>query len=382
MHCDQYATSRDAMNNAQIRSAAPGDILRDDQVTGLHLRAFDNRKSFYLYYRTKSRKERRPKLGDFGIITLDQARKIAREMLYKVSLGEDPAEDRKVLPQSVTFAEIWPRYWTEHGSRKKSSREDQRIYDKHLPDWFKQLPVDQFTYTEVYRLHHSLKETPYQANRTLALVSKFFHLCEQWGYRHQGANPCQHVKRFKEEKRRRYMTAEEAQMVAELLAEKKSSEPGSVAFIYLLILTGARSGEIANATWADLHENKLVLKSHKTDHTGQDRVIFLPAVAMEILKNLPRRGPNTSITGIKSPKRLWDSVREGAGCPDLRLHDLRHSFASVAISQGYILPQIGELLGHKNADTTKRYAHLMDDAAALVAETVADSITNRFSGKG
>jgi integrase len=126
----------------------------------------------------------------------------------------------------------------------------------------------------------------------------------------------------------------------------------------------------------------LVLKSHKTDHAGHDRVIFLPSVAMEVSENLPRRGPNTSITGIKSPKRLWDTVRESAGCPDLRLHDLRHSFTSVAISQGYTLPQIGELLGHKNADTTKRYAHLMDDAAAMVAETVAGSITNRFNGKG
>jgi len=370
------------MNNAQIRLAVPGDILRDDQVTGLHLRVFENRKSFYLYYRTKNRKERRPKLGDFGIITLDQARKIARDMLYKVSLGEDPVEDRKVSSQSLSFAEIWPRYWTEHGSRKKSGKEDQRIFEKHLPDWFKQLQLDQFTYTEVFRLHNSLKETPYQANRALALVSKIFHLCEQWGYRQQGANPCQHVKHFPEEKRRRYMTAEEAQKVADLLIEKKSSEPGSVAFIYLLILTGARSGEIANATWSDLHGNKLVLKSHKTDHTGHDRVIFLPTIAMDILKSLPRRGPAASITGIKSPKRLWGTIREKAGCPDLRLHDLRHSFASVALSQGFTLPQIGELLGHKNADTTKRYSHLMDDAASLVAESVAGSIQNRFNGEG
>ena len=370
------------MNNAQIRSASPGDIIRDDQVTGLHLRAFDNRKSFYLYYSTKAGKERRPKLGDFGNITLDQARKIARDMLYKVAQGDDPAETRKSSLPLPTVSELWPRYWSEHGSQKKTAREDNRIFEKHFPDWFKQLPVDQITYTETYRLHNALQDIPYQANRTLALVSKFLQLCEQWGFRQSGSNPCQHVKRFKEEKRRRYMTADEAQQIADQLEEKKNIEPGSVAFIYLLILTGARSGEIANATWADLHDNKLVLKSHKTDHSGHDRVIYLPTVAMEILKTLPRMGPNTSITGIKSPKRLWETIREKAGCPDLRLHDLRHSFASVAISQGYTLSQIGELLGHQNADTTKRYAHLMDDAASLAAESVADSITNRFSGKG
>lgn len=369
------------MNIAQIKAAVPGETMRDDQVTGLHLRVFENRKSFYLYFRTKAGKERRPKLGDYGIITLDQARKAARDMLFKVSLGEDPVADRKKSTKTVTVADAWPRYWSEHAEGKKTANEDRRIFEKHFPDWFKNLSVDAIAYPEVYRLHEGLKNIPYQANRTLALVSKFLRLCEQWGYRPIGSNPCQHVKRYKEEKRRRYMTTEEAGIIASILHKKKAREPGSIAFIYLLILTGARSGEIANAKWGDLQINKLVLKSHKTDHTGHDRVIYLPAVAMKILEELPRRGPHASITGIKSPKRIWDTIRIEAGCPDLRLHDLRHSFASVAISEGYNLSQIGELLGHRSEGTTKRYAHLMDEAAVEAAETVAGSIAERFKGK-
>ena len=102
---------------------------------------------------------------------------------------------------------------------------------------------------------------------------------------------------------------------------------------------------------------------------------------MEILESLPRRGPNTRITGIKSPKRLWDTIRTSANCPDLRLHDLRHSFASVAIFQGYIIPQIGELIGHRSEGTTERYAHLMDEAASAAAEIVAGSINERQKPK-
>ncbi|MDD2467072.1 MAG: Arm DNA-binding domain-containing protein, partial [Desulfobulbus sp.] len=183
------------MNIAQIKAAIPGEILRDDQVTGLHLRVFENRKSFYLYFRTKAGKERRPKIGDYGNITLDQARRAARDMLFKVSLGEDPVSDRKVPLQAVTVATVWPRYWSEHAEGKKTASEDKRIYEKHFPDWFKNLPVDVIAYPEVYRLHDGMKNIPYQANRTVALVSKFLRLCEQWNLRPIGSNPCQHVKR-------------------------------------------------------------------------------------------------------------------------------------------------------------------------------------------
>nr|WP_321467354.1 site-specific integrase [uncultured Desulfobulbus sp.] len=163
--------------------------------------------------------------------------------------------------------------------------------------------------------------------------------------------------------------------------EQKDKHPASWAFIMLLLLTGARRGEIASARWCDIHDSKIVLQTHKTDHTGEDRVIHLPQLALDILAELPNTGTKERIIGIDSPRKLWDTIRKKAGCPDLRLHDLRHSFASIAISSGYNLSQIGELLGHRDADTTKRYAHLMDDAAAQAAESVANNITRVFTKK-
>ncbi|MGD9950695.1 MAG: tyrosine-type recombinase/integrase [Desulfobulbus sp.] len=365
------------MNHTKIKSAMPGDTLRDIQVPGLHLRAFEKRKSFYLYFRTKTGKERRPKIGDFPTITLDQARKIAKELLLQVASGIDPLAERDRKKAALSVDEIWPRYIEEHASKKKTGKEDERMYRASVPAWFKALPILDVEYTHTYKLHQELKAAPYQANRVLSMLAKFFNLCEKWKLRPQGSDPCKYVPRFKEEKRRRYMTQEERNKVLQLLMEQKEKYPASWAFIMLLILTGARRGEIASARWRDLQGSKLVLQTHKTDHTGDDRVIHFPKLAMEILAELPNTGPNERIIGIESPRKLWDSARKKAGCPDLRLHDLRHSFASIAISSGYNLSQIGELLGHRDADTTKRYAHLMDDAAALVAESVADSITNQ-----
>ena len=371
------------MNHTKIKSAKPGDTLRDIQVPGLHLRVFELRKSFYLYFRTKTGKERRPKIGDFPTITLDQARRIAREMLLQVASGIDPLAERDKKKATVTVAQVWPRYIEEHANKKKTGKEDERMYLASVPTWFKSLSIIEVDYNHTYKLHQELRTAPYQANRVLSMLGKFFNLCEKWKLRPQGSDPCKYVPRFKEEKRRRYMNQGEQETVMRLLMEKKSQYPASWAFVMLLILTGARRGEIASARWCDLHGSKLVLRSHKTDHTGEDRIIHLPKLAMEILAELPNTGGNERILGIYSPRKMWNSVREKAGCPDLRLHDLRHSFASIAISSGYTLSQIGELLGHRDADTTKRYAHLMDDAAALVAESVADSITNRLkAGQG
>lgn len=177
------------------------------------------------------------------------------------------------------------------------------------------------------------------------------------------------------------MTQEERTQVLHLPMEQKDKFPASWAFIMLLILTDVRRGETASARWQDLQGDKLVLRTHKTDHTVDDRVIHLPKLAMEILAGLPNTGAHERIIGIESPRKLWDTARKKAGCPDLGLHDLRHSFASIAISSGYNLSQIGELLGHRDADTTKRYAHLMDDDDAMVAESVAESVADSITSQ-
>lgn len=367
------------MEIKDIKAAKVGDVIYDDLVKGLHLRCFDKKKSFYLYFRTKDGKERRPRIGDWPTVAISDARKAAKEMLLEVALGKDPIAERKSLREAPSCLAAWLRYSQEHLPTKKTGEQDQDRWDCCVPDKFKHLRVMDVTFDDVNAVHQKLAKTPYQANRTLALISVLLNFCETWGYRPIGSNPCKRVKRFKEQKRRRYMTAEEATRISMQLHAKRKSDPASVAFIYLLILTGARCGEIASAKWSQLIDNKLVLQEHKTDSQGHDRVIHLPAVAMEIIDQLPRT--NSTITGILTPKKLWHTIRKNAGCTDLRLHDLRHSFASVAVSAGYTLAQIGELLGHSSPQTTARYAHLMEEAAASAAQDVADQISIRMKPK-
>ncbi len=354
-----------------IRDAAPGSVLNDDKIRGLSLRAFEGRKSFYLFYRTKTGVQRRPKLGDWGAMTLTQARNAAREILADVSRGHDPSAIRAEVKAEKTLADLWAEYWKRHGSLKKTADQDEYNWRLHIHPLFAKTKMSDLSYSDVADMMDGMKATPYAANRALALLSTMLNFAVEpleWIER----NPARRVKRFKEEKRKRYMAGEEAARIAEILHNEAQNNPASVAFLYLLILTGARSGEIAKATWNNIQGNKIILGDHKTDRTGDDRVIHLPQAAMDVIDRLPKA--SDTIVGIQSPKKFWRRVRVEAGCPDLRIHDLRHSFASAALSAGMSLAQIGELLGHRSAQTTHRYAHLVDEVAAASATKVADQI--------
>lgn len=359
------------LSEKAIREAAPGDVLNDEKVRGLSLRAFEGRKSFYLYYRTRGGVQRRPKLGDWGTMTLTQAREVARDMLADVTKGHDPSALRASVKAEKTLADLWEEFWKRHASGKKTGDQDESNWRLHIAPRLGAKRLSQLTYSEISSMMDAMKATPYAANRVLALLSTMLNFAVdplEWIER----NPARKVKRFKEQKRERYMAGEEAAKIADILYREREDNPASVAFLYLLILTGARSGEIAKATWKNIQGNKIVLAEHKTDAAGHKRTIHLPQTAMEVLDRLPRA--SGTITGIKSPKKFWWRVREEAGCPDLRIHDLRHSFASAALSAGMSLAQIGELLGHRSTQTTHRYAHLVDEVAAEAANKVADHI--------
>jgi integrase len=166
------------------------------------------------------------------------------------------------------------------------------------------------------------------------------------------------------------MTGNEAPAIAAALAAHAADYPAATLFIYLLILTGARPDEIARAKWSDIRDGAIVLTEHKTDGHADERIIFLPPRAVVSLEMMPEtRG---TLTGIKSPRWLWEKIRKECGCEDLRLYDLRRTFASAALRAGYSLDQIGELLGHTSGTTTKRYAWLMDESRAEAATATSD----------
>lgn len=343
-------------------------VEHDTQVTGLQLRTRIKGKAWFLYYRTKAGVERRPKLGDYPTLTAADARRAAREILAKVAAGHDPSAKWQEDRAASTMADLWTRYWTEHAPRKKSRAEDHRLWTTVVAPALSHRRVAEIQTADIQGLHRNLQRTPVQANRVLSLCSRMLSLSERWGWRGVGTNPCQHVERYPEHKRRRYASRAELQAIAAALDVARKQHPREVAFIELLMFTGARCGEIESARWEWLAGNSLHLPDSKTGAC----TIYLPPQAMNVLANLPTK--TGTLTGVSSPVRLWQRIREEAGCPDLRLHDLRHSFASAGLSAGLTLGQIGELLRHSSTQTTKRYAHLMDEAAHAAAAVAADRI--------
>ena len=359
------------MRDQQIRQAPVGVTLKDNVVKGLQLRTFAGRKSFYLYYRFSGR-QREPKIGDWPVpLSLADARRIAKEWLFKVANGIDPQAERQAARSAPTVADMCKRYWDEHASSMKSAYGIEIVLRLYIEPKLGRERVADLKYDMIKQWHQSIGGV--SSNRALSYLSSMCTFSERWGWRPLGSNPCRLVKRVPEKSRRRYITDDEAVRIEAELEKLEATMPQSVAFLYLLIYTGARCGEIAKAKWSDMDGDVLSLPDSKS---GYPRTIHLPEQAMRALNKLPRIFD--TITGIKDPKRCWIVVRTAAGCPDLRMHDLRHNFASDAVTAGLSLAQIGELLGHKNASTTMRYAHLMKEVGRANAKTVGLEIERRL----
>ena len=276
------------------------------------------------------------------------------------------------------------------GARKKarSADEDRRMVERFVLPALRNRKVADVTRADIVRLHHSLRETPYQANRVLALLSKMMPLSEKWGLRPDGSNPCRHVEKFKEAKRERYLSADELARLGDVLTERErmaTEAPSVVAAVRLLILTGCRLSEILTLQWphVDFAGACLRLPDSKTGA----KTVHLNAPALALLAAMEREEgsawviaggkPGTHLVNLQKP---WGRIRAAAGIADVRLHDLRHSFASVAVGLGEGLPMIGKLLGHTQTQTTARYAHLAADPVKAATERVGAALAGMLSG--
>jgi integrase len=227
-----------------------------------------------------------------------------------------------------------------------------------------------------------MQATPGAANRVLALLSKMFHLAEQWNLRPSGSNPVKGLARYRERKMQRFLSASELQRLGEILRKAEHAQlesPYVLAAIRLLLYTGARVGEILTLTWDQvaLDRGLAFLSDSKTGA----KPLYLPPRARDVLCELPRQDGNPYVLCGRKPcshlvglTRPWYRLRKQAGLPDVRLHDLRHTFASWGASSGMSLPIIGRLLGHQHPSTTQRYAHLGDDPVHRAGDTIAQVI--------
>lgn len=343
------------------------------------------RRTYCVEYRNADRMKKRLKLGVHGHITAEEARDLAKKKLASITHGEDPAQDKKKAGQLESVYDLAKDYVERHGARKreKSLIEDRKLLNNLIIPAFGDKKVMHVTLRDIENFHSKLKSTPYQANRALSLLSKMFSLAISWGWCEK--NPAQGVERYQEMKRERWLDDDEMSRLCDVL-EKYSFHATSFVF-RLLLLTGARKGEILNATWDQFDFEKGVWSkpAHLTKQNKNEH-IPLSSNALEVLQQLKELHPSPSpflfpgkVEGkpMQEVKTFWGTVLKEAGIENFRIHDLRHTHASHLVSSGLSLSIVGKLLGHTQASTTQRYAHLADEPLREATEFFGNKVSKR-----
>lgn len=357
---------------------------------GVRLRPGTPTKTFYVQYRLPVGVQRRRKIGPYGVLTVEEARSKARKWLAAVALGHDPhgAERSSALPN---VADLANRFVTEHVLRRMkptSQRHTASILRLYILPALGTVAVPEVSTHALRALHATLHARPYQANRVKAVLSKMFALAEYWGWRERGTNPARGIQAYREQARERYLTPDEVQRLWDALDRVEAARTYHYRFpaaIRLLLLTGARAGEILGLQWhwIDWRQGQARLPDSKT---GPKTLYFSPE-ALTVLRAIPRTIESPYVLpGIKPGRpyvgiRLtWEHFRLTVGLDEVRLHDLRHTYAAYAVGAGATLPQIGALLGHKHPQATARYAHIAPQVAHAAAAQTGAALARVLKG--
>lgn len=277
--------------------------------------------------------------------------------------GIAPLDDEP-LSFEVVAEEVFQRY----GQRWKPSTSivNRSYLRTQILPWFRGRSITSITRRDVEAWLVSLHATPAAADRSLPVLSVIMRQAELYGYRATDTNPCTGVRRYRRRGRERFLTFEELRRFGEVLAQQEACAPLPAAVVRLLLLTGCRQSEVRTLRWTEYREGHLFLSDSKTG----SRTVWLSSVARRVLDGLPRTSswafPSPKGDGPLSTETLyswWRSARVAAELPDVRLHDLRHSYASFALRQGETVLTIGRLLGHRDPATTLKYTHFADGLA-------------------
>ena len=360
-------------------------IFWDHELSGFGVRVYPSGAKVYLVQTRSGGKSRRVTIGRHGVLSAEKARRKAAQVIASIKAGEEPSRSVVASDAGPTIVEVAERYMKEHVAvrcKPSTARGCRYTLDNHLLPTLGSQPLAAVGREQVAALHYSLHRTPTMANRVVALLSRLFNMAEAWGLAPDGGNPCRFVQKYKERSCERFLSDEEFRRFGRVLnqveAEGKVSA-SAVAAIRLLMLTGCRRNEILTLRWedVDLEARELRLRDAKTGA----RSVALSLSAIRVLSTIPRLAENPwVIAGAKCGMRLanvnvpWHVVRARAGLEDVRLHDLRHSFASRALALGESLSMIGKLLGHRKVRTTARYAHLANDSVKVSATRIAESL--------
>ena len=364
-----------------LRPRARDYIVWDRELAGFGVRVYPSGRKVYVVQARAGGVPRRETLGVHGALAADRARARAAAALAGIRAG-----GRAAAP---TVADLARRYMAGHVAANCNAH-TAGIYrgslDNHILPALGEMPIAAVGRAEVAALHYRLRATPRAANRALAVLAKMFSLAEAWGMAQAGTNPCRGVRKYRERRRERFLTPDEYRRLGRTLAEAEAegwASPAAVAALRLLTVTGCRVGEILGLRWDDIDRaaGELRLRDGKTGA----RMVPLTPTAEAVLARIPRpRGNPWVIAGRAPGARMrsltpeWHRIRARAGLDDVRIHDLRHSYATRALSAGESLAMIGRLLGHADIASTLRYAHLAPgeerDSAARVGASIDDDI--------
>jgi integrase len=404
--------TKTAIDNLVCPPNKDREILWDgghrEAVRGFGVIAFRNGGKCYVAQYRKDGRSRRTRIGEHGRLTPEEARSEARKVLGAVEGGADPIAQRKAAREIRTFRAVATDFLALHVATKRKGRtghEYERILKACVLPAIGSKRIVDVRRADVARMHANFSVVPYQANRALALVSAIWN----WAaLRKEVAfvdNPAKAIERYAEVGRERYLTSEEVGRLGDVLREGEAIglpysvdetkakakhaprahlrrvklDPFAAAAIRLLILTGGRLREILDAQWLqlDLERGVLFLADSKTGK----KPLYLSAAAQAVIARIPRvKGNPYIIAGARAgaPRadlnKPWRAVRKAANLDRVRIHDLRHSFASFGAGASLGLPIIGELLGHSHAATTQRYAHLDADPLRRAADTIGSTI--------
>jgi len=361
-------------------------VFWDRELTGFGVRVYPTGSKVYVAQARGPEGPKRVAVGRHGVIHADEARKRAALIIARVKAGEEAIPKPLGLKAGPTVAELCARYLTEYvpvRCKPSTAAAARSVVERHILPALGSLPLAALERAQAAELHQSLYETPAVANMAVRILSSMYGLAEGWGMVPEGAsNPCRSLVKFPERRRERFLTDEEFNRLGETLDEMEAgggASASAVAALRLLALTGCRRSEVLKLRWeyVALDAAELRLPDSKTGA----RVIPLPPQAVELLAGLPRIPGNPWVIPGRKPgahlrniDEAWRAIRERAGLEGVRIHDLRHSYASRALALGESLPMIGKLLGHGQLETTARYAHLARDSAQEAAESVAESI--------
>ena len=371
------------IDNARNEQGKRKTDIFDTEMKGLIVEVRDNGKTYYLRYQDQRGKTHQKKLADASVLRLSDARKLAQEKLSLIAMGNDPFEAKKALKDVLTVAEfVSESYMPFIKGYKRSWNTDESHLRNHILPAIGHLYMDEVKRQHMVNLFSQHKSTHKagSTNRIIILCRFLFNCAIRWEVSGIERNPTKGIDMYPENnKLERFITKEEAQKLFQALENSESKMLKY--FISMLLLTGARKSEVLHAKWEDFDfaNRRWTVEFNKT---GKPRYIPLSDGAIALLQTVPRlEGCKYAFPNLKTGlpyvhvHTSWDTARKKAGLPDVRIHDLRHSFASFLINNGRSLYEVQKILGHTQVKTTQRYVHLSQDSLISAANTVSSLIS-------